>query len=438
MIPFYLRTTIILSLFIANACLSMQTSRKNFSQLSNAKRLDLLCAQAIVKNFCHEEIGNKMNSTLNNPTKDILKKYLQTPDRYLNLPMHHAVAGGDSELINKLMEKFPKDVGLEKKNSQGFTPHMLACALRYLNIAKGTKTSSSTNSKFDYNIKNKTHFSFFNPPSSESMNFLKAAAKGDVDTVKELIPSITNSIYQEGLNYAAVFNHHDVVVTLIEKNKRNLKPLVTIKSVLPGDSIRLADCLMKFGITPKQLLKHGLTTPSSHHFIMAALKKIKSLKNSPNILSKAIKNGCPLFIVKEILAKGPKINDYNRPGETPLHVAAYHNNADIVNFLIQKRADPAKLSSKDFLPIHYANSPETCSLIIKSAPQTINDQSNPAKLTPLHLAVLKNKENLCICLLENGATPTLKSANNETPLDIAKKENNQEIEALLFKYLNKK
>tara|TARA_R110002095_G_scaffold128661_1_gene111447 strand:+ start:1669 stop:2157 length:489 start_codon:yes stop_codon:yes gene_type:complete len=103
--------------------------------------------------------------------------------------------------------------------------------------------------------------------------------------------------------------------------------------------------------------------------------------------------------MEELLKKGADINAKNNINFTPLHMAVYNENLNMIKFLLNNGAD---VNSKD--------------------------KSNQ---TPLHMAAYMNNFDIVALLLHNGANITIKNSRNKTAGDLTKKD---AISDLIKKY----
>lgn len=105
-------------------------------------------------------------------------------------------------------------------------------------------------------------------------------------------------------------------------------------------------------------------------------------------------------------------------GETPLMLAAIHNQLEIAQLLIDRGAE---VNRAGWTPLHYAASRGHIAmmrlLLDKSA---YIDAESPNGNTPLMMAAYYSKSPLAVkLLLEEGADPTLTNKNGNTALDLA-------------------
>jgi ankyrin repeat protein len=136
-----------------------------------------------------------------------------------------------------------------------------------------------------------------------------------------------------------------------------------------------------------------------------------------------------LSIVKFLVYLSLDYNSKDKNGSTPLNLAIYNKNYDISNYL--QKLIPQDDNYK--LPIHLAA--ENGDLIslkyyLKSININIEDKF---KNTPLHYAVINNKVDVVLLLIEHNADVNKKNIWNITPLEEAIYSKNDKIASILRK-----
>ena len=131
--------------------------------------------------------------------------------------------------------------------------------------------------------------------------------------------------------------------------------------------------------------------------------------------------------VKALLEKNSDLlNIQNEDdGATALHLAVYLGEHEIVETLLEKKANLSIGDNCGWLPLHIAawyNHKEIVALLLaEEAGADPNIQDAAYKWTPLHVAAYKGYKRVTKQLLAAGADPNIQDKRGNTPLDIAKK-----------------
>ena len=118
-----------------------------------------------------------------------------------------------------------------------------------------------------------------------------------------------------------------------------------------------------------------------------------------------------------LIAQGANVNDPNREGRTPLHLAAKATNIDLVNTLIAKGADINATDQYGATPLHMAA--ETGNVAIVQALIAAGALVNTTTIngnTPLHLAAMAGQDAVVQILLTEGATVNAQTNDAQTAL----------------------
>ena len=130
----------------------------------------------------------------------------------------------------------------------------------------------------------------------------------------------------------------------------------------------------------------------------------------------------------------PKLVDsLNKRGSSPLTLAAYYNNIEVANYLIDK-VDNINGNSDDGTPLMAAvvkGHAEIAKALIEAGSDPNLSDANGA--TALHYAVLFNNQELAVLLMQAGASAFMKNNVGQSPLDFAKMHNDKTLNTILNK-----
>lgn len=150
-------------------------------------------------------------------------------------------------------------------------------------------------------------------------------------------------------------------------------------------------------------------------------------------LMKAVKNN-DVAGVRTLIAQGTDVNALDANEDAPLIIAAYNGYTEIVQRLLEAGADVSVVDpGMKATALHaaaYAGHAEAARHLI--AYHIDIDKQGPYNgYTALHDAIWQNNVETARVLIEAGANLHLKSQSGETPLDMAKAHQRQEIVALI-------
>ena len=144
-----------------------------------------------------------------------------------------------------------------------------------------------------------------------------------------------------------------------------------------------------------------------------------------------------LKTVEKYLTKQPdQINSLSADGFTPLTLASYFGQLEIVKLLLKYHADPniAANNQMHVAPLHSAcaisNYEIADALIRAGADVNAKQQSG---VTPLHSAAHNGQMKLAKLLIDNGADVNARSEAGQSPLDMAKEKGSEETVQLILK-----
>ncbi|KAL6176121.1 hypothetical protein ACLB2K_052757 [Fragaria x ananassa] len=134
--------------------------------------------------------------------------------------------------------------------------------------------------------------------------------------------------------------------------------------------------------------------------------------------------------VQVIVSSNPlKVNGRDKHSRTPLHLAAWAGQTEVVNFLCKNKADVGAAAMDDMKAIHFAAQKghvEVVRALLSSG--ALVKSSTRKGLTPLHFAVQGSHVELIKYLARKGADLTTKTKAGKTPLELA---SNDEVRSCL-------
>ena len=150
--------------------------------------------------------------------------------------------------------------------------------------------------------------------------------------------------------------------------------------------------------------------------------------------------------LKQAFESGTGVDRSFTNRETALHFAAYNGRAEVVNWLLSKKAEVNATNEFGQTPLHLVAcwSPpggKTIAAALVGAGASVNKVDGPDGLSPLHYAVLgivnSVDHELLKFLVQNGADPGIRSKSGETPIQIAYTLNDWESLQLLSNAVSK-
>jgi len=293
-----------------------------------------------------------------------------------------------------------------------------------------------------------------------------AAQSGDLAQVKELLkenPDLVLSKDTPGwtaLHYAAYYGRKDVAELLLNKNadvntkdNQGLTPLHLAAKEGHKDT---AEVLLtnKADVNAKDnnghtalhfaaiygykdvidlLLASKAALDNIHDAAaVGALEAVKLLlgQNPDLVMSKDSEGKTPLHyavlnghkdVVELLLNYKADINVKDKDGYTPLYEAAKGGHKEVAELLLTKKADVNAKDNKGYSPLHEAVVADDKSvvelLLLNKADVNAIDTNN--RQTPLHLAAWNGRKNVAQLLLAHNADMNAKNQYGETPLDMA-------------------
>ncbi|KAL5181077.1 putative ankyrin repeat protein [Glycine soja] len=140
-----------------------------------------------------------------------------------------------------------------------------------------------------------------------------------------------------------------------------------------------------------------------------------------------------LIAVNSILASNPlAVNSRDKHSRTPLHLAAFSGQAEVVIYLCKQKADVGASAMDDMAAIHFASQKGHLEVVraLLSAGASLKATTRKG-MTSLHYAVQGSHMELVKYLAKKGANLGAKTKAGKTPLDLA---TNEEIRSFLEEY----
>ncbi|EKV57225.1 ankyrin repeat-containing protein [Brachyspira hampsonii 30446] len=201
-------------------------------------------------------------------------------------------------------------------------------------------------------------------------------------------------------------NVYDEEVINTELDVKQLELLVAVKN---NDIIAL-NTLIKEGVNPNFADENGYT-PLHLAVINNNLDTVEALLNYKDINKEAK------------LPYKATLDNWYLGGATPLIVASYVGNADIVYTLIEAGCDIRARDDIDgAMPIHVASAngnDDTVILLLEKDKTLVNEADKNGNDTPLHWASMKNKPSTVNILLKYGADSKIQNTDGNTALHYA-------------------
>ncbi|CAB0031723.1 unnamed protein product [Trichogramma brassicae] len=131
------------------------------------------------------------------------------------------------------------------------------------------------------------------------------------------------------------------------------------------------------------------------------------------------------FKINDELNQTVQIDARDKNGNTPLHLAIFYDNPNLLEMLLVRGADLNSLNKDGLTPLHsICNKEEEADDLAKRFFEIGEKFNKPVRIdsrdidgnTPLHVAIHKNHVNLIGFLLRKGADPNSPNKNGETPL----------------------
>lgn len=138
----------------------------------------------------------------------------------------------------------------------------------------------------------------------------------------------------------------------------------------------------------------------------------------------------------QLITEDPRLIAFmSHDGWSPLHLAAFFGQKEVVEFLLDHGADMHVVSKNErsVMPLHSAlanRQAETAALLLERGAD-IEARQPTYEYTPLHYAAANGLESIVRKLLELGAKTTSEGLDGKQPIDLAKENGHRAVVALL-------
>lgn len=142
--------------------------------------------------------------------------------------------------------------------------------------------------------------------------------------------------------------------------------------------------------------------------------------SSPD-LHAAARNGA-VDDARHLIANGADINGLDNMSRTPLHIACWKGDSEMVQLLLRSKAVSSIKAKDNFTALHFAvqsGSLECCRLLLEQNKTLGNMRISKGNKTALHIAAAKGNVEIIKLLLESGVDPIALTNKKQTALDFA-------------------
>lgn len=196
---------------------------------------------------------------------------------------------------------------------------------------------------------------------------------------------------------------------------------------------------------------HGLETLIEHyqeasHGLLCKLTKVCKKDPPPhdsrrhgrmNLLHRATKEG-NYTVVSELLKCGYRsLEAKNQDGQTAVHLASRMGKDEILKKLIESGANINCRDTAGYTPLHYAcqsNLPNTVRILVQIGYANVQVRNTETGWVPLHEAASRGHKEVVQVLLSLNAPLRPRTLANDTPADLARRNNHLECAKILLNY----
>lgn len=228
-----------------------------------------------------------------------------------------------------------------------------------------------------------------------------------------------------------------VLPSLIQTNMNDLNKILDAIKASDNDKINqiindnfiIADIKTEQGISLLQFAAYCRNK--------SAIEILKNHKKEELDIFEAISVG-DIYTVSTLISKNSELtNSFSADGFTPLGLASFFGEIEIVKVLLDNGADPNIAANNQFqvAPIHSAcaiSNYEIANLLIKNGADVNAKQMQG--VSPLHSAAHNGQNELAKLLIDSGANINAKMDNGQTPLFMAEEKGFKETADLIKQF----
>lgn len=356
----------------------------------------------------HLAAANGKNDVIN-ILLDVDASNINDVDNRGNTPLHWASMKGRADTVSLLIEN---GADIEAKDIDNWTALHYAAAFASLQTVEALVDNGA-----DKNSLTKDGNIPVNYAKDETIKTYLSGGKIGREDTEEVVEEETKetaentetseTITEDELNNELDTTQNGSIVdpTVVDLDPKQLELLIAVKN----NDIIAVNALLKENVNPNFVDEEGYSP--LHRAVLNNNLDVVNVLLSYKDIDTEIK-----------LPYEASVDDWYLGGATPLLVASYTGNADIVNALIEAGSDiRAKDDIDGATTIHIAsaNGNNEVINILLNKDNTLINEADSMKDTPLHWASIKNQTDTISLLLANGADTKLTNSDGNTVLHYA-------------------
>lgn len=383
-----------------------------------------------------------------------------------NTLLHHAVASGDRESVQKVLDL---GASVNSQSVKGYTPLIVAVLHKFYDICSLLIDREADVNLCDCDRWTALHFATQAGNDRTTRLLLDNKARADAkekdgwtplhlasqngheNIVRILFLHLNGVDEQEGqsgrtaLHLACLYGYVKIAQLLLAKgadvNKTDNQQSTSLHLATDEGHFRVVRLLVNSGADVKTVDERsysplhyaalkGYTTTCRLLLSKGADPDVRTHQNWTSMHLAALKGHHETILVLE--EHCGSVNAQGKDGWTPLHLACHYDQEEAVAVLLSAGADPNLAEDNSWTPLHLAcntsSFPSVLQLISHQA--NVNAQNN-SQSTPLHLAVQHNNIPIIKALLMNNAQQGMLDSKGCSALTLAQRCNNTEAVLLL-------